>query len=169
MVSLGGTLHFGLLQLNQHSGLKLEPIAYKGAPAMLTDEIGGVLPIGMDTVAATSELEKGGKIKYLGVTGAERSALIPNIPTMLESGAPGFELSSGWYAAYAPAGTPKPVVDKLETTMIGIVKDPEFSAKMKQVGMVATGKPAIELASIIKTQREAWGPVVKRSGFRATQ
>ncbi len=73
MVSMGGVLHFGVLQLNQERGLSLMPVAYKGAPPMLTDEIGGVLPVGMDTVASASELEKAGKIKYLGVPGMERT------------------------------------------------------------------------------------------------
>ncbi|BAO67686.1 tripartite tricarboxylate transporter substrate-binding protein [Bordetella bronchiseptica] len=169
MVSLGGALHFGLLKLNQHSGLNLMPIAYKGAPAMLTDEIGGVLPIGMDTVAATSELARAGKIKYLGVTGTERSALLPDVPTLGESGAPGFEQSSGWYAAFVSAGTPKAVTDKLERALIKIVKDPAFSARVAQVGLVSTGKPGAELAAMIQAQRQAWQPVVKASGFKALQ
>lgn len=169
MVSLGGTLHFGLLNLNQHAGLKLVPVAYKGAPAMVTDEIGGVLPIGMDTVASQNELVRAGKLKYLGVTGKERTRLLPDVPTLAESGAPGFELSSGWYAAFVPAGTPKETVAKLEAAMIKIVQEPEFGQKMEQLGMATTGKPGAELAEMIKTQREAWRPVVEKSGFRATQ
>lgn len=169
MVSLGGTVHFGLLELNRHSGLNLMPIAYKGAAGMLTDEIGGVLPVGVDTVAATSELVKAGKIKYLGVTGTERSALIPEVPTMSESGASGFERSSGWYAAFVTAGTPKAVTDKLENALIKIVKDPAFADRLALLGMVSTGQPGAELASMIQEQRQAWTPVIKASGFRATQ
>jgi len=169
MVSLGGTVHFGLLELNRHSGLNLMPIAYKGASGMLTDEIGGVLPVGVDTVAATSELVKAGKIKYLGVTGTTRSALIPDVPTMTESGAPGFERSSGWYAAFVPADTPKTVTDRLETALIKIVKDPAFSDRLALLGMASTGKPGAELATMIQEQRQAWVPVVKASGFKAAQ
>ena len=169
MVSMGGTLHFGLLQLNQQKGLNLTPIAYKGAPPMLTDEIGGVLPVGMDTVASAGELEKAGKIKYLGVPGMERSKLIPNVPTFHEQGVPGFESAASWYAAFVPAGTPKSVVSKLEKTMIDIVRDPEFSAKMAQIGIVTTGRSGAETASLVKTQREALRPIVEKSGFRATQ
>ncbi|MFZ2856906.1 MAG: tripartite tricarboxylate transporter substrate-binding protein [Acidovorax sp.] len=169
MVTLGGVFHFGLLQLNQQTGLNLTPVAYKGAPPMLTDEIGGVLPVGMDTVASAGELVKAGKIKYLGVPGMERSKLIPNVPTFLEQGVPGFEHATGWYAAFVPAGTPPSVVGKLEKTMIKIMQDPEISARMTQIGLVTTGRPGAEVAKLAKTQREASRPMVEQSGFRATQ
>lgn len=169
MATLGGQFHFGLLQLNQQMGLNLTPIAYKGAPAMLTDEIGGVLPIGMDLVASASELVKGGKIKYLGVPGMERSKLVPHIPTFHEQGVPGFENAPAWYAAFAPAGTPQPVVSKLEKAMIKIVKEPEFTQKMALLGLETAGRPGAELAKLAKTQREAMRPIVEKSGFRATQ
>ncbi|XKF31692.1 tripartite tricarboxylate transporter substrate-binding protein [Alicycliphilus denitrificans] len=169
MVTLGGIFHFGLLQLNQQLGLNLTPIAYKGAPPMLTDEIGGVLPVGMDTVASAGELVKAGKIKYLGVPGLERSKLIPHVPTFLEQGVPGFENAASWYAAFVPAGTPPSVVSKLEKAMINIVRDPDFSAKMAQMGIVTTGRPGADVASLAKTQREAMRPIVEKSGFRATQ
>lgn len=168
MVALGGTLHFGLLQLNQQTGLNLTPIAYKGAPPMLTDEIGGVLPIGLDGVASASELVKAGKIKYLGVPGMRRSELIPHVPTFLEQGVPGFENATNWYAAFVPSGTPKAVVNKLEKSMIDIVKDSEFSAKMAQIGIVTTGRPGVDVTSLAKTQREAMRPIVEKSGFRVT-
>ncbi|MBS0508225.1 MAG: tripartite tricarboxylate transporter substrate binding protein [Proteobacteria bacterium] len=169
MVSMGGVLHFGVLQLNQERGLSLTPIAYKGAPPMLTDEIGGVLPVGMDTVASATELEKAGKIKYLGVPGMERSKLLPNVPTFKEQGIPGFDQASSWYAAYVPTGTPKAVVSQLEKAMIHIVQDPAFSARMAQIGIVTTGKPGAEVTTMIKAQREAARPIVEKSGYRATQ
>lgn len=169
MVSLGGTVHFGLLNLNKNVGANLLPVAYKGAPNMLTDEIGGVLPLGIDTIAAKSELERSGKIKYLGVTGAQRSPLLPNVPTLSESGAPGFELSTAWYGAFVPAGTPAPIVEKLQSAMTQIVKNPEFSQNMAQLGMVTTGRSSKELASQIQQQRQAWKPVVEKSGFKASQ
>jgi tripartite-type tricarboxylate transporter receptor subunit TctC len=169
MVTMGGVLHFGLLQLNQQRGLNLTPIAYKGAPPMLTDEIGGVLPVGMDTVASAGELEKAGKIKYLGVPGMERSKLIPQVPTFHEQGVPGFENAASWYAAFVPAGTPPSVVSKLEKTMIKIVQDPEFSARMAQIGIVTTGRPGADVATLAKKQREASRPMVEKSGYRAAQ
>lgn len=169
MVTLGGVAHFGVLQLNQQMGLNLTPIAYKGAPPMLTDEIGGALPIGIDIVASASELVKAGKIKYLGTLGLERSRLVPHVPTLMEQGVKGFEIAPAWFAAFVPAGTPKAVVSQLEKAMIGIVQDPEFSAKMAQIGMVTTGRPGASVTNSIKTEREALRPIVEKSGFRANQ
>ncbi|GAA3989481.1 tripartite tricarboxylate transporter substrate-binding protein [Comamonas faecalis] len=169
MVTLGGVLHFGLLQLNQEMGLDLTPIAYKGAPPMLTDEIGGALPVGMDIVASASELVKAGKIKYLGVPGMERTQLAPEVPTFIEQGVKGFEIAPAWFAAFVPAGTPANVVSALAKAMTAIVQDPEFSAKMAQLGMVTTGRPGSDVTELIATQREALRPIVEKSGFRATQ
>lgn len=169
MVSLGGVFHFSLLAVNQQSGLSLTPVAYKGAPAMLADEIGGVLPIGMDTVASADELVKSGKVKYLGVPGKERSKLVPKVPTVLEQGIPGFENATNWYAAFVPAGTPASVVNSLEKAMIKIVRDPEFAAKMAQIGMITTGESGADLATKIQQERKALKPIVDASGFKVTQ
>lgn len=169
MVALGGLTHFGLLSMNQDLGLSLMPIAYKGAAGMLTDEIGGVLPIGIDAVASKSELERAEKIKYLAVTGTKRSKVVPDVPTLQESGVPGFEYVQAWYSAFVPAGTPKPVVDKLQAALIKIVLEPGFTAKMAEMGMVSTGMTSTELAALIQTQRAAFKPIVEKSGFRATQ
>lgn len=167
LVALGGVGHFGLLGMNQYAGLKLVPVAYKGAPNMLTDEIGGVLPVGIDTISSASELEKAGKIKYLGVTGTERTRLAPAVPTMKEQGVQGFELSTTGYGAYVPAGTPKAVVDKFQKIMIAVVKDPEFTKKMEHMGIVTTGRTGESMTAAMRSQREAWRPVVEKSGFRA--
>ena len=168
MVSLGGALHFGVLQLNQDRKLDLAPVAYKGAPTMLADEIGGVLPVGIDTVASAGELEKAGKIKYLGVPGKERSKLIPNVPTFLEQGVPGFEHAASWYAAFVPSGTPPAVVNQLEKAMVRIARDPAFAAKVAHMGMITTGRTGAEVATLIKAQRAVFRPIVLKSGYRAT-
>lgn len=169
IVALGGVLHFGLLQLNEKMGVDLMPVGYKGAPPMLTDEIGGVLPIGMDTVASAKELVKAGKLKYLGVPGLERSSLLPDVPTYAEQGVLGFENASSWYAAYVPAGTPADVVKMLEAMMIRIVKAPDFTARMAENGMATTGLPGDVVTQTFTAQREAFRPIVKASGFRAGQ
>ena len=167
MVTMGGAFHFGVLQLNQERQLNLTPVAYKGAPNMLGDEIGGVLPVGIDTVASAMELEKAGKIKYLGSPGKERSKLTPQVPTFQEQGVPGFEQAASWYAAFVPAGTPPAVVKQLETAMVRIMRDPAFAAKMAQGGMVTTGRTGAEVTSLIKVQREVYRPIVAKSGYRA--
>ncbi len=168
LVTLGGSIHFGVLSLSKAIGVPLLPTAYRGAVMMLTDEIGGTLPLGIDAVGGQMELYRAGKIRFLGVTGTRRSALLPDVPTLAEAGAPGFEAASGWYSAFVPAGTPPPMVAKIEKALLDAVKDPVVRDKMSTLGMEMNGKPADSLRKLIQAQRAQWQPVVAASGFTAS-
>lgn len=167
MASLGGTVHFGVLAMSKAMNLPLTPTAYRGASMMITDVIGGSLPIGIDAIASQVGLQKSGKIRFLGVTGTKRSALLPDVPTLKEAGVTGFDLASGWYSAFVPAGTPAATVARLEKAFIEAVKDPAVQAKMATAGMETTGLPGSEAGKIIRSQRAQWKPIVEASGFKA--
>lgn len=167
MVTLGGTVHFGALTLGKATGTPLTPTAYRGAAMMLTDEIGGTLPIGVDAIGGQMELYQAGKIRFLGVTGTRRTALLPDVPTLREQGVPGFDMASGWYAAFVPAGTPAPVVARLETAMLDAAKDPQLRARMAALGMDLAAQPGEQARKIILMQRAEWKPIVAASGFTA--
>lgn len=165
VVSLGGPAHLGLLAFNAATGLELVPTAYKGAVPMLTDEISGVLPIGIDVVASKLELQKAGKIRFLGVSGHERSPLLPEVPTLKEAGAPGFELAGGWYAAFLPAGTPPDIARPLEAALIKAANSPAVQERMRAVGMQASGQSGAFLRQTIAQERAGWKAVVDRAHF----
>lgn len=167
LVTLGGPTHFGVLSLNKAAGIDLIPTAYKGAAPMLTDEIGGTLPAGIDAIASKMELYKAGRIRFLGVSGTKRSTIVPDVPTLLESGAPGFEMASSWYAAFVPAGTSPEMVSKLEKALISVVNDKEVKEKLARLGVEGTGLSKEELRQQIVTQRQVWKPLVESSGFTA--
>ncbi|MDN8617485.1 tripartite tricarboxylate transporter substrate-binding protein [Variovorax ginsengisoli] len=167
MATLGGTIHFGVLTMSKALNMPLAPTAYRGASMMMTDLVGGSLPIGIDAVAAQIGLQKAGKIRFLGVTGVRRSTLLPDVPTFKEAGVAGFDIASGWYAAFVPAGTPAPIVARLEKALIEAVKDPALQSKLATAGMEATGLPGAEAGRIIQAQRAQWKPVVEASGFTA--
>lgn len=167
LVTLGGPTQFGILSLNKAVGIDLIPTAYKGAAPMLTDEIGGVLPAGIDAVASKMELYKAGRIRFLGVSGTKRSTVVPEVPTLQESGAPGFEMASSWYAAFVPAGTPPEIVSKLEKALISVVNDKEVKEKLVKLGVEGTGWSKEELRQQILQQRKVWKPIVEESGFVA--
>ncbi len=169
LVGLGGVSHFGILRLNEKTGLNLVPAAYKGAAPMLADEVGGVLPIGIDAVASKMELYKSGRINFLGVTGETRSITLPNVPTLKESGVSGFETVKAWYAVFAPEGTSDANVKKLETMFIAAANNQEVIDKMKSIGMESSGKSSEYLKNIIQVQRESWRPVIEKSGFVADE
>ncbi|MGY2490779.1 tripartite tricarboxylate transporter substrate-binding protein [Cupriavidus sp. CP313] len=168
LVTLGGSIHFGVLSLSKAIGVPLLPTAYRGAVMMLTDEIGGTLPLGIDAVAGQMELYRAGKIRFLGVTGTRRSALLPDVPTLAEAGAPGFEAASGWYAAFVPAGTQPATVARIEKALLDAVKDPAVREKMSALGMEMNGKSGEALRNLIQVQRAQWKPVVEASGFTAS-
>lgn len=167
MATLGGTVHFGVLTMSKAMNLPLTPTAYRGASMMITDVIGGTLPIGIDAIASQVGLQKSGKIRFLGITGTKRSALLPDVPTLKESGISGFDMASGWYSAFVPAGTPAATVARLEKALIEAVKDPALQSKMAAAGMELTGLPGAEAAKIIQVQRAQWKPIVETSGFTA--
>jgi tripartite-type tricarboxylate transporter receptor subunit TctC len=168
LVTLGGTIHFGVLTLGKEIGVPLLPTAYRGAVMMLTDEIGGTLPLGIDAVAGQMELYRAGKIRFLGVTGTKRTSLLPDVPTLAEAGAPGFESASGWYSAFVPAGTPPATVAQLEKAMLDAIRLPDVRDKMAALGMEMNGQQGATLRKMIRDQRAQWKPVVEASGFTAS-
>ncbi|BDB27003.1 tripartite tricarboxylate transporter substrate binding protein [Cupriavidus sp. P-10] len=169
LVTLGGSIHFGVVTLSKEIGVPLTPTAYRGVVMMLTDEIGGTLPIGIDAIAGQMELYRAGKIRFLGVTGTRRSSLLPDVPTLAEAGAPGFETASGWYSAFLPAGTPPATVARLEKALLEAVRARDIRDKMATLGMELNGQPATALRQTIQDQRARWRPVVMASGFTATE
>ncbi|CAG2160521.1 tripartite tricarboxylate transporter substrate-binding protein [Cupriavidus numazuensis] len=168
LVTLGGTIHFGVLTLGKEIGVPLLPTAYRGAVMMLTDEIGGTLPLGIDAVGGQMELYRAGKIRFLGVTGTKRTSLLPDVPTLAESGAPGFESASGWYSAFVAAGTPAETVGRLEKAMLEAIRTPDVRDKMAALGMEMNGQSGAALRKMIQAQRAQWKPVVEASGFTAS-
>jgi tripartite-type tricarboxylate transporter receptor subunit TctC len=168
LVTLGGTIHFGVLTLSKEIGVPLLPTAYRGAVMMLTDEIGGTLPLGIDAVGGQMELYRAGKIRFLGVTGTKRTSLLPDVPTLAEAGAPGFELASGWYSAFVPAGTPPATVAQLEKALLDATRSTDVREKMAALGMEVNGQSGATLRKMIRDQRAQWKPVVEASGFTAS-
>ncbi|PJX23408.1 ABC transporter substrate-binding protein [Advenella sp. S44] len=167
MVTLGSPTHFGLLTLGHAIDTPLMPVSYKGVAPMLSDVIGGVLPASINPLAGQTELYKAGKIRFLAVTGTHRSKLLPDLPTMKEAGADGFDMASGWFAAFVPAGTPKETVDKLEKAFMAAAKDPVIREKLGDIGLETTGWSGNQLRQFIQTQRDYWKPIISASGFTA--
>ncbi|MBX3621676.1 MAG: tripartite tricarboxylate transporter substrate binding protein, partial [Rhizobacter sp.] len=129
----------------------------------IPDLLGGRVTMMFDNMPSSLPLVKEGKLRALGVTSARRSAAAPDIPTIAEQGLPGFEAVS-WFALFGPASMPKAVVDKLNAEVNRIVKSPEISKKLMDVGLEpATGTPA-ELAAYQQREITKWAKVVKDSG-----
>lgn len=166
LVTMGSPIHFGLLSINKTIGTPLTPVPYKGSPAIVTDLIGGALPLSIDTVSGQMELYNAGKIRFLGISGAARSPFFPDVPTLKEAGIPGFETASSWFGAFLPAGTPPATVAQLEKAFIQAAKDPGVRTKMASMAMEMTGQPGEYLRKTVQAERAYWKPLAEASGFK---
>lgn len=148
------------------SGVKMQHIPYRGSGQMLPELLGGTLPIAFDNVASAIPHIKAGKLRALAVTTAQRSSATPEVPTLAESGLAGYELSS-WQAVFAPAGTPRPIVERLYAEISRILKMPDIQKRLGELGLDLSGMPPAELAAVIKADVPRLGKVVKDSGATA--
>ncbi|HKH29315.1 MAG TPA: tripartite tricarboxylate transporter substrate binding protein [Sphingomicrobium sp.] len=162
----GTTGHFaGELLLNA-TGLKMQHVAYRGSAPAMNDLLGGQIPFTIDTVAAALPHLKTGKIKAIAVTGANRATLLPDVPTVAESGFPGFEFDS-WLAVVAPRGLPADVKTRLDKALADTMADPELREKLIANGLEPTYDSATAVASLIDRELPRIREVAERANIRA--
>ncbi|MEO8719009.1 MAG: tripartite tricarboxylate transporter substrate-binding protein [Burkholderiales bacterium] len=160
----GSLPHFFSLLFAEKAGLQLNHIGYRGTAAAMTDLLGGQIAAFMGTVSDVAPQHKAGKVLAVATSGATRSKHLPDVPTFRELG---LDIEGGgWYAAYAPAGTPPAVIDRLSKAIIAALHEPDVVQRLDNYGMEPTGLPPAELARIHRRDYEQWGPVIKASGFK---
>ncbi len=148
-------------------GVKLTHVPYKGTPPALTDVAAGQVSFMFDQMTAALPLAKAGRVKLLAVTTGKRIPLAPELPTMIESGVAGFEMSS-WQAVYAPKGTPKAIVQRLNAEIVKALRQPDVQAKLQdQLGMTIVGSTPEELAAHMDREIPRWAELVRKSGASA--
>jgi tripartite-type tricarboxylate transporter receptor subunit TctC len=161
----GSLPHFFGVLLGREIGVDMVHVPYKGSAAYINDLIGGQVPAAIDAIADLTELHRAGKVKILASSGAARSTALPDVPTFGELGLKGVE-AMGWFGFFAPARTPKPIVDALNRGINAALRAPDVAAKLSGLGLdPATGTPE-EFAKILAADYAKWGPVVKASGFK---
>ena len=162
----GTSQHISGEMFKTMAGVKMEHIPYRGSGQMLPELLGGTLLVAFDNVASAIPHVKAGKLRALAVTTAKRSAVTPDVPTLAESGLAGYELSS-WQAVFAPAGTPKPIVDRLYAEIAKILQMPDVQKRLTELGLDLSGMPPQELAALVKADVPRLGKIVKESGAKA--
>jgi tripartite-type tricarboxylate transporter receptor subunit TctC len=164
--SIGGSPHLALESMKATYGLDIVHVPYQGSAPALQDLIGGQISMMFDNLPAALQLINGGQVRALGVTTLKRTASAPEIPTLDESGMKGFD-SQGWFALLAPAGTPAPILDRINVEANRIISTPEFRERMTKVGADTVGGSIDEFRARIKSETERWGKVIEAANIKA--
>lgn len=160
---IGTSNHLAGEMFKSATGTSLVHIAYKGTPAAYSDLFSGQISLMWDNIVAVKNHVKSGRLKPLAVTSSYRSASLPNVPTMEESGLPGFEAVS-WIGALVPAGTPKPVVDKIYTDLMTVLRMSDVKEKLGALGAEVVGNTPEQFAAWNRNEISKWSKAVKNSG-----
>jgi tripartite-type tricarboxylate transporter receptor subunit TctC len=163
----GSLPHYAGVMLAKAAGLDMTHVPYKGTAPALQALVGGEVKAAMFVLSDALTTVRSGKARVLAVAGARRSPLVPEVPTFRELGYP-IE-ASAWYALFAPAGTPKPLIDRYAKAAVDAIRSPDLKEKLEQMGLEPTGYGPAELAKILRADYDKWGPVIKASGFKPTQ
>ena len=156
----GSSSHLAVELFDMMAGVKLTHIPYKGLAPALTDLLSGEISVMFSSAVAALPQVKSGRLRAIAMTGAKRSAAIPNVPTVAESGVPGYETGS-WYGVVVPAGTPRAAIDRLSREIQTIVKSPDFTAKLNEEAVIPVGSTPEAFDKHIRNELARWAKVIK--------
>ncbi len=163
---IGTANHVAGELFKQLTNVEIDHIPYKGGGPALADLAGGHLHMVFTTMTSTQEMVKSGRLRALATTGATRSPGAPDLPTMIEAGVAGYEVTA-WYGLLAPAGTPPPVITRLSTELARIARAPEVVASLRAQGTQTIGSTPDEFAAFLRAEIEKWAMLAKATGLRA--
>ena len=161
----GSTAHLSGELFKNMARVNLLHVPYKGAGPALIDLVAGQVQTMITGVSSTLPYVKAGRLRPLGVSSEKRQPLLPDVPTIAEQ-LPGYEVAT-WYGVFAPAGTPRPVVDKLNQSLVKIFVTPDAQARLAAVGADARTNTPEQFAQAVSKERAKWAVIIRESGARA--
>jgi len=161
----GSSIHLAVEQLSTVAGIKMNHIPYKGSAPAITDLVGGQIQVLFDPFSTLYPQVAAGKVRGLAVTTEKRSSVAPDLPTLAESGYPGFDVSS-WQGIVVPAGTPQPIVDRLHTVLVKILAEPGVKAQFARQGAEAAASTPQEFGSYVAAEIVRWKKVAQDAGVK---
>lgn len=161
----GTTAHLAGELFNRMAGTQMIGVNYKGGGPAVTDLLGGHVQVYFSTIPSVLPHIEAGKLRALAVTGKQRIAELPNVPTVAESGVPDFEVTA-WFGVFAPARTPRPVIDRLNEELGKILQQPDVRQRIAQHGMQPGGGSAQSLRDFLVSDIEKWGKLIREAGIR---
>ncbi len=162
---VGTPTHVAAELLAQEADISLLHVPYAGSGQLMADVLSGDVPLSFALPGATQQFLASGQLKAVAVTGLRRIAALPDVPTVAESGYPGFDVTS-WHSILAPAGTPPQIVARLNHELARIIELPEVRERMAAIGMEPAGSTPEQLGAEIRAEVARWGPVLKRAHVR---
>jgi len=168
-VGTGSLGHLGLTVVQQSGGFGIVHIPYKGGGPMTVDALGGNIDLAVGTVALLTPNVKSGRLRAIATTGGKRSNALPEVPTIAEQGFPGFSVVS-WWGIVAPAGMPKPVLDRFHAELVKVFQQPEVRQQLSEtLGMDLAVSSPDALQKFIVAEIARWGKVVRENNIRGDQ
>lgn len=162
---VGSPQHLAGEMFGQMAGVDISHVAYKGSSELLPDLLAGRVPFAFDNLAVIQPYINKGAVNAIAVTGQNRSKALPSIPTMIEAGVPGFEVS-GWFGLAVAAGTPDPVIDVLNTAVNEFLRKPEIIERMHQLGAEPGGGTPEDFGALQEREKEKWGKIIRQAGIQ---
>ena len=162
----GSSIHLAGEVFTSMAKIDMQHIPYKGSNPAVTDLLGGQVNYMFDSITSAKPHIDSGKLRPIGITTSKRSKALPNVPTIAESGLPGYEVTP-WFAVFVPAATPKPIVNKLNAALLDALKSPEIKAKFDGIGAEPLGTSPDELASYLNKEIERWGKVISTNNIKS--
>jgi tripartite-type tricarboxylate transporter receptor subunit TctC len=161
----GSTNHLAVEMFKIETGIDMLHIPYRGNPLAIVDVIAGRVPVFFDFVLTGLSHVREGKVRALAVTGAHRSRVLPDVPTVMEAGVANFEAST-WFGVYAPSGTKPAIVEKLNAEILAVLAIPMIRERLTELGVDIIAEGPQALAALTKSDLEKWGPIVQKTGVK---
>ncbi|MEJ7931059.1 tripartite tricarboxylate transporter substrate binding protein [Ramlibacter sp. AN1015] len=159
---IGSAVHLSTEMLKSLTGTYMVHIPYRGAAAALTDLMGGQIQLFLDAASGQIAPGKGGRIRLIGVASDKRLPVLPEVPTFVEQGVPGF-VASTWAGMLAPARTPEPIVRRMAEEIAAVVRQDEVRARLEAMGTIPVGSTAPEFERFIADETQKWGKVIREA------
>ncbi|QIL74267.1 tripartite tricarboxylate transporter substrate binding protein (plasmid) [Diaphorobacter sp. HDW4B] len=162
----GSTFHIAAELFKSVGNFNIMHVPYRGGGPALVDTIGGQVQMSFPVLSAAAPQVQGGKLRAIGVTGKQRSPLMPDVPTIAEGGMPNYAFET-WFMVFAPAGTPAPVIEKLNATLRSVLAKPNVAARMAKEGFDPLPSTPAEARARLERELPQWGKLVKERGITA--
>lgn len=161
---LGTSTHLACELFKQKAGIDLRHVPYRSNPLAMNDVLGGQIPVFMDLVTTGAPHVRGGKVRGLATTGVKRSAVLPELPTMMEAGVPDFDVTT-WIAVFAAGGTPRGTTERLHKEIAAILAMPAVKERLSTFGIDIAAEGPDRLGALLKSDTERWGAVIQKAGI----